>query len=68
MQQQETQKGQDGPIVMRAQGKSFGQLDPKTLRWSMNRGRVRVTFDLRESARVGRPVTVDEVKKATGRP
>lgn len=53
-----TQKGTGGAIVMRAKGKSFGSFDPKTLRWSTNRGRVRVTFDLRESARTGRPVIV----------
>lgn len=59
-----TERGQDdAPIVMRARGKSFGRLDPKTLRWSMKRGGVEVTFDLRESVRVGRPVTIDKVTR-----
>jgi hypothetical protein len=53
--QQETQKT-DGPIVMRAKGKAFGQLDPKTLRWSMNRGRIKVVFDLRATLKEGKPV------------
>ena len=48
----------DEPIVMRLRGKSWGRLDPKTLRWSMKRGRVEVVFDLRATLRARRPVEV----------
>lgn len=58
-QQSEGKVGEDhAPIMMRARGKTVGQLDPKTLRLSLKRGRITLVFDLRATLKAGRAVEV----------
>lgn len=60
--QQSEGKGRQGgaPIPMRARGKTVGQLDPKTLRLSVKRGRLTLVFDLRATLKAGRAVEVSK--------
>lgn len=45
-------------IPMRARGRLWGRLDTKRLQMIIKQGKIEVAFDLRASAKAGKPVVV----------